>query len=122
MPTRYKCFSFLPRYHFLKNPNLSKAILLADPSTTATNERVFNVVGNILNIRRCRLDPIRAENLILSAFRYKVSLSNGAKPPRLPSFRVIDEQQDELDDREADLIQRMEEEPVAREEFFAEET
>ena len=44
-----------------------------------------------------------------------------AKPPRLPSFQVIDEQQDELDDREAYLIQRMEEEPVAREEFFAEE-
>ena len=52
--------------------NLSKAIrkVLADPSATATKERVFNVAENILNIRRCRLDPSRAENLILSALRH----------------------------------------------------
>ena len=103
-------------------PNLPKAIrkVLADPSATATNERVFNVAENILNIRRCRLDPGRAENLILSAFRYKVGLSKGTKPPRLPSFRVINDPEDEFDDREAELVQRMEEEAAAWEVFFTE--
>ena len=106
---------------FIKQiPNLSKAIrkVLADPSATATNERVFNVAGNILNIRRCRLDPSRAENLILSAFRYKVGLSKATKPPKLPSFRVINDSQDEFDDGETELVQRMEEEAAAWEDFF----
>ena len=108
---------------FIKQiPNLSKAIrkVLADPSATATNERVFNVAGNILNIRRCRLDPSRAENLILSAFRYKVGLSKETKPPKLPSFRVINDPQDEFDDGKDELVQRMEEEAAAWEVFFTE--
>ena len=50
---------------------------------------VCDDLGNILNIRQCRLDPSTSENLILSAFRYKVGLSKETKPPNLPCFRVI---------------------------------
>ena len=63
--------------------------LLSGMSATASCERTYNVVGNVLNIRRCRLTPVRAEKLILSAFRIPCN-TRASKVPFLPSFGVID--------------------------------
>ena len=57
-------------------PNLGIAIrkILSHPAETIDNERVFNIAGHILNIRRCSLLSDRAEQLVLSAFRYRALL------------------------------------------------
>ena len=44
--------------------------------------------GNVLNIRRCRLTPVRAVKLTLFRFRCNVRASN--TPPFLPSFGIFD--------------------------------
>ena len=93
--------------------------VLGNAATTATNDRSFNIAGNVLNMRRCRLDPLRAEKLILSAFRYKVKLAADRKSPILPSFCVIEEEHI-YDDNEIEQIQRDEEEAAAWEAFFEE--
>jgi hypothetical protein len=51
-------------------PNLAVVIckVLSNQLTTSTCERSFNISGNVLSIRRCNLDPVRAETLIKSAF------------------------------------------------------
>ena len=94
--------------------------VLSNLAATATNERSFNIAGNILNLRRCRLDPKRAEKLILSAFRYKVNLAAGRKPPRLPSFCVI-EKDDSYDDLEMEEALQDEEDAAGWEAFFDDE-
>ena len=94
--------------------------VLSNLAATATNERSFNIAGNILNLRRCRLDPKRAEKLILSAFRYKVNLAAGRKPPRLPSFYVI-EKDDSYDDLEMEEALQDEEDAAGWEAFFDDE-
>ncbi len=72
-------------------PNLSIGIrkILGHASVTASCERSFNTSGNILNIRRCGLDPARAEKLIISAVRYKASLRKNLTPPRIPSIGIL---------------------------------
>ena len=69
-------------------PNLGIAIrkILSHPAATIDNERVFNIAGHILNIRRCSLLPDRAEQLVLSAFRYRWCKSRSQVPVRLPSL------------------------------------
>ena len=65
---------------------------------------IINVAGNVLNFRRCNLDSARAEKLILSAFRY-IAAAAGRKRPRLPSFCVI-ESDNNYDDNEIEQIKQ----------------
>jgi len=106
-------------------PNLAVVIrkVLSNQATTSTPERSFNISGNILNIRRCRLDPGRAEKLIISAFRQRCKLRSGKKPPHIPSFRVLEDQDIEVEeeDDEDDVRERQEIETVAWEAFFDDE-
>ena len=41
--------------------------VLGNAAATPTNERSFNIAGNILSLSRCKLDSLRAEKLVLSA-------------------------------------------------------
>jgi hypothetical protein len=70
-------------------PNLAVVIrkVLSNQLTTSTCQRSFNISGNVLSIRRCNLDPVRAEKLIKSAFRHRCKLRLDKKPPNIPSFR-----------------------------------
>ena len=72
-------------------PNLSIAIrtILAHQPCTVDNERIFNIAGHVISLRRCRLTSQRAEMLILSAFRYRCR-SRLKQPPRLLSFAIFD--------------------------------
>ena len=87
-------------------PNLSFAIrtILAHQPCTVDNERIFNIAGHVISLRRCRLTPQRAEKLILSAFRYRCR-SRSKKPPRLPSFATFDSQDVIAEDDEEDDIE-----------------
>ena len=83
--------------------------ILSHPSATVDNERVFNIAGNVLNIRRCSLKPVRAEKLILSAFRYRCERRN-KQPPRLPSFATFDDSDtvvDPEDDNNLDEVRHI---------------
>ena len=95
--------------------------ILSDMSATATNERVFNVAGNVLNIRRCRLAPARAEKLILSAFRFRCNARASKAPPFLPSFGIIDVR-DNPDDAIDEQVEqeRLDDDAAAWEAFFEE--
>jgi hypothetical protein len=102
-------------------PKLTVVIrkILSNQAATSTAERTFNISGNILNIRRCRLDPTRAEKLIKSAFRHRCKLRMGKKPPRIPSFCVLeDEDVEEEEEDEDDVRERQEIETAAWEAFF----
>ena len=79
-------------------PTLSAIIrkILSHPSTTAENERVFNIAGNVLNIRRCSLKPIREEKLILSASRYRCE-RRSKRAPRQPFFATFDDNDTAVD-------------------------
>lgn len=104
-------------------PNLSIGIrkILGHPSTTASCERSFNTSGNILNIRRCALDPDRAEKLILSAVRYKAGLRKNLNPPRIPSIGILHDDVESIDDTEDDQedeIENQEDEATAWESFL----
>jgi len=108
-------------------PNLGIAIrkILSHPAATIDNERVFNIAGHILNIRRCSLLPDRAEQLVLSAFRYR-SKSRSQVPVRLPSFAKIDHSldlvaTDDDDDNLDEVRDRELEEAAAWEAFFNED-
>ena len=106
-------------------PNLAIVIrkVLSNQATTSTPERSFNISGNILNVRRCSLNPIRAEKLIVSAFRHRCKLRSGKKPPRVPSFRVLEVEDVEVEeeDDEDDVRERQEIETVAWEALFDDE-
>ena len=72
-----------------KIPNIGAGIrkILAHKGSTATEERSFNVSGNVINMRRCSLNSDRAEKLSLSAIRYKTKLRNSnQKLPRIVSL------------------------------------
>ena len=89
--------------------------ILSHPSATVDNERVLNTAGNVLNTRRCSLKPVRAEKLILSAFRYRCERRN-KQPPRLPSFATFDDSDtvvDPEDDNNLDEVRHIE--PTERE-------
>ena len=88
-------------------PNLVVVIrkILANQATTSTAERSFNIAGNILNVRRCRLDQSRAEKLLVSAFRHRCKLRFGKKPPRVPSFRVLEDEDVEEEEDEDSVKQ-----------------
>ena len=90
-------------------------------SATATIERVFNIAGNVLNIRRCRLAPARAEKLILSAFRFRCNARASKAPPFLPSFGIIDVR-DNPDDAIDEQVEqeRLDDDAAAWEAFFEE--
>ena len=95
------------------------------PAATIDNERVFNIAGHILNIRRCSLLLDRAEQLVLSAFRYR-SKSRSQVPVRLPSFAKIDHSldlvaTDDEDDNLDEVRDRELEEAAAWEAFFNED-
>ena len=102
-------------------PNLIVAArkALSNMSATSTNERVFNISGDVLNVRRCSLAPARAEKLILSAFRFRCEARAGKKPPFLPSYGVIDDRDnpDDAIDEEAEQ-ERLDDEAAAWEAFF----
>jgi hypothetical protein len=89
-------------------PNLSIGIrtILAHQPCTVDNERIFNIAGHVISLRRCRLTPERAEMLILSAFRYR-GRSRSKQPPRLPSFATAFDSKDVVliaeDDEEDDV-------------------
>ena len=63
--------------------------ILAHQPCTIDNERVFNIAGHVISLRRCLLTPESAEKLVLSAFRYRCR-SRSKKPSRLPSFATFD--------------------------------
>ena len=95
--------------------------ILSNMSATSTNERVFNIAGNVLDIRRCRLTPARAEKLILSAFRFRCDARAGKAPPFLPSYGIIDvgDNPDDAIDEEAEQ-ERLDDDAAAWEAFFEE--
>ena len=101
-------------------PKLAVVIrkILANQVATSTAERSFNISGNVLSIRRCSLDPGRAEKLIVSAFRHRCKLRSEKKPPRVPSFRVLEEEDVEEEEDEDDVRERQEIETVAWAAFF----
>jgi hypothetical protein len=75
-------------------PNLAVVIrkVLSNQLTTSTCERSFNISGNVLSIRRCNLDPVRAEKLIKSAFRHRCKLRLDKKPPNISLFRILEDE------------------------------
>jgi len=87
-------------------PKLAIAIrtILGHQPCTIDNERVFNIAGHVISLRRCRLTPERAEKLVLSAFRYRCN-SRSKKPPRLPSFATFDSEDVIAEDDEEDDIE-----------------
>ena len=93
--------------------------ILSNMSATSTNERVFNIAGNVLNIRRCRLTPARAEKLILSAFRFRCDARAGKAPPFLLSYGIIDvrDNPDDAIDEEVEQ-ERLDDDAAAWEAFF----
>lgn len=90
-------------------PNLSIATIrtiLAHQPCTVDNERIFNIAGHVISLRRCRLTPERAEMLILSAFRYRCrSGARSKQPPRLPSFATFDSNDVIAEDDEEDDVE-----------------
>ena len=92
--------------------------ILANQVATSSAERSFNISGNILNVRRCSLDPARAEKLIVSAFRHRCKLRSGKKPPRVPSFRALEDEDVEEEEDEDGVCERQEIETVAWTAFF----
>lgn len=86
-------------------PNIAIAIrtILAHQPCTIDNERIFNIAGHVISLRRCSLTPERAEQLILSAFRYRCR-SRSKKPPRLPSFATFDSKDIIAEDDDEDDI------------------
>ena len=87
-------------------PRLATAArtILAHQPANIDNERVFNIAGHVLTLRRCSLTPERAEKLVLSAFRYRCE-SRSEKPPRLPSFATFDNRNVIAEDDEEDDIE-----------------
>ena len=87
-------------------PRLATAArtILAHQPANIDNERVFNIAGHVLNLRRCSLTPERAEKLVLSAFRYRCE-SRSEKPPRLSSFATFDNRNVIAEDDEEDDIE-----------------
>lgn len=97
----------------LSIPNLGIGIrkILGHPTATGSCERSFNVAADILNIRRCGLEPARAESLILSAVRFKNSLRKESRlPPRIPSLGIVcdDDYQEDFDIDEEDYDEDLE--------------
>ena len=78
--------------------------ILAHQPANIDNERVFNIAGHVMTLRRCSLTPERAEKLVLSAFRYRCE-SRSEKPPRLPSFATFDNRNVIAEDDEEDDIE-----------------
>ena len=107
----------------VSRPRGSNSQVLSNQATTSTPERSFNISGNILNVRRCSLYPTRAEKLIVSAFCHRCKLRSDKKPPRVPSFRVLEDEDVEVEeeDDEDDVRERQEIETVAWEAFFDDE-
>ena len=64
------------------------------------------------------LDPSRAEKLIVSAFCHRCKLLSGKKPPRVPSFRVLEDEDVEEEEDEDGVRERQEIETVAWAVFF----
>jgi hypothetical protein len=86
-------------------PNIAIAIrtILGHQPCTIDNERIFNIAGHVISLRRCSLTPERAEQLILSAFRYRCR-TRSKKPPRLPSFATFDSKDIIAEDDDEDDI------------------
>jgi hypothetical protein len=84
--------------------NPSPRTILAHNPCTIDNERVFNIAGHVINMRRCSLTPERAEKLILSAFRYRCK-SRTRDPPRLPTFGTFSKEDTIAEDDEEDDIE-----------------
>ena len=101
-------------------PNLAVVIrkILSNQVATSTCERSFNISGNVLSIRRCSLDPVRAEKLIKSAFRHRCKLRLDKKPPKIPSFRIFEDEDVEEAEDEDNVRERQEIETVAWAAFF----
>jgi len=101
-------------------PNLAVVIrkILSNQVAISTAERTFNISGNVLSIRRCSLDPIRAEKLIKSAFRHRCKLRCDKKPPSIPSFRILEDEDVEEDEDEDNVRERQEVETLAWAAFF----
>ena len=102
-------------------PNLAVVIrkILSNQVATSTAERTFNISGNVLSIRRCSLDPIRAEKLIKSAFRHRSCKHRcDKKPPGIPSFRILEDEDVEEAEDEDNVRERQEIETVAWAAFF----
>jgi hypothetical protein len=76
-----------------------------------------------LNVRRCSLNATRAVKLIVSAFRHRCKIRSGKKPPRVPSFRVLEDEDVEVEeeDDEDNVRERQEIETIAWEAFFDDE-
>jgi hypothetical protein len=101
-------------------PNLAVVIrkILSNQAATSTCERSFNISGNVLSIRRCSLDPVRAEKLSKSAFRHRCKLRLDKKPPKIPSFRILEDEDVEEAEDEDHVRERQEIEDVAWAAFF----
>ena len=76
------------------------------------------ISGNVLSFRRCSLDPVRAEKLIKSAFRHRCKLRLDKKPPKIPSFRILEDEDVEEAEDEDHVRERQEIEDVAWAAFF----
>ena len=101
-------------------PNLAVVIrkVLSNQLTTSTCERSFNISGNVLSIRRCNLDPVRAEKLIKSAFSHRCKLRLDKKEPNISSFRILEDEDVEEAEDEDNVCERQEIENVAWTAFF----
>ena len=88
-------------------PRLATAArtILAHQPANIDNERVFNIAGHVMTLRRCSLTPERAEKLVLSAFRYRCESRSKKPAPRLPSFATFDNRNVIADDDEEDDIE-----------------
>ena len=119
---RQQDINFFSFYSGITNqiPHIGAGIRKICSHSTATGscERSFNIAGNVLNIRRCSLDPVRAEKLILSAIRYKYAFRN-SKSPRIPSIGVIEKGNNENDeDGEEEVLERQDDYVAAWEGLF----
>ena len=105
-----------PIAHAIPNIGIGIRKVTGHPPTTSPCERSFNVSGNILNIRRCSLDPDRAEKLIISAIRYKSTGQRKLKPPIIPTLGVLldVECDEEIDEEE---LESQEDDAAAWESF-----
>ena len=67
------------------NPPIQQ--ILGQPAASYCPETIFSTAKFVVNDHRTSLDPHRAEQLILSAARYKKNLV-GCKLPKLPQLGV----------------------------------
>ena len=93
---------------------------LGHPASTGSCESSFDTSGNILNTRRCGLDPNRVEKLIISAVLYRVAQREHLQPPKLLSLGVVmfDDQDDNDEENQRNYTENQEDEEAANESFL----